>query len=92
MKLCAILGMMLLILPLIGCATYASLEHGEAGSPLVFGGTRIDLDRVVNQSENNAWLDKQAIYNPVLDMPFSMVSDTLLVPYTVFLAAARKFR
>jgi len=66
-----------------GCGTYASLEHGESSDLIIFGGVRTDAAFIRYQSQQNGWLKKQQFYNPYLDLPFSAVSDVILLPYTI---------
>jgi uncharacterized protein YceK len=80
-----------------GCATYASLEGNEANK--VYGGARLDAtliseglspDSTPAQSKKvergmlvcEAWCG-------MVDMPFSAVADTVLLPVTVPLALTR---
>jgi uncharacterized protein YceK len=77
---------------LSGCGTYASLEHSSINSPIVLGGTRTDIAQAVGETNNNEWLSKQRLYNPVLDLPFSLISDLVLMPFTIPLALVIKFR
>ncbi len=70
-----------------GCATVrtvpslASPEH-----PKIYSGTRLDLNAV---SENEAALKKfnaKAPEHPLIDLPFSALLDTLLLPVTLSVA------
>jgi uncharacterized protein YceK len=80
-----------------GCATYASLA-GQDGSK-VYGGTRLDATLISESLSPDSEVAKSdKIEHPVLvweaccglvDMPFSLVADTVLLPVTVPLALGR---
>lgn len=66
-----------------GCGTYASLQHRGFSDPIIFGGVRIDLLSIKHKSQQNEWLKKQKLYNPYIDIPFSVFPDLFLLPYTI---------
>jgi len=78
------------MLLLSGCATYASLEHRKNTDPVVFGGTRTDLHALQQPSPHNAWLAKQALYIPLIDLPLSLMTDVILLPFTLSYAVLQK--
>jgi uncharacterized protein YceK len=88
---------MLVSLPALGgCASYASLG-GMDGSK-VYGGTRLDATLISESlSPDSAAARSDKIEHPVLvweaccgivDMPFSFIADTVLLPVTVPMAIA----
>jgi uncharacterized protein YceK len=78
-----------------GCATYGSL--GCKDGARVYGGTRVDAALIAEGLAPSPEVAKaKAVEQPVLvwaaccglvDMPFSFVADTALLPITVSLAA-----
>jgi uncharacterized protein YceK len=73
-----------------GCATYSTISAAVPGSQMVFSGTRLDLD-VAGGNEIGARKFKAAppAY-PLIDLPFSVLLDTLIFPLT-FSAATYEF-
>lgn len=84
MKILNKLMVLLVMGQLAGCGTYASMQKYGTPSPdkLVMGGVRTDID-AASGAATDPWLSKQTIYNPYIDMPFSLVADVLLLPYTL---------
>jgi len=74
---------LVLALQLAGCATVRTLDAAKPGAPVVYAGTRLDLyalnggccamDRFGAEAPKHAWLD----------LPFSLLLDTLFLPFTV---------
>lgn len=63
-----------------GCATYRTLEHGTAGSPKFFSGTRLDWHAF---NDNKVALKKFKVdppEYPLLDLPASFVLDLAISP------------
>lgn len=75
---------LVVIVQLAGCGTYASMQ--KYGTPhldqIVMGGVRKDIN-AASGAVKDPWLKKQTIYNPYIDMPFSLIADVLLLPYTL---------
>ncbi len=72
------------IATLSGCATYNSIETAGRGDNLLYSGIRLDSCAL---TENSVCLKK---FNtappryPLIDLPASLVLDTVLLPYTLF--------
>jgi uncharacterized protein YceK len=88
-----LLAVLLTVPTLGGCATYGSLTDKDGCK--VFGGTRLDATIVSENLRPNSEARKQGVAPPVMvwaagcgmvDMPFSMLADALLLPVTVPLA------
>lgn len=65
-----------------GCATYRTISAVTHGSPRVYSGTRLDINAI---SDNHAALKKfdvETPEHPVLDLPASIVLDTVIFPLT----------
>lgn len=70
-----------LLLP--GCASVRTADAAKQGAPLIYSGTRLDwyslhggccpMDRFGAEAPKHAWLD----------LPFSMLLDTLFLPFTL---------
>ncbi len=72
---------------LTGCASVQTVYQTNAGSPKIYGGTRLDYHAV---HRDRRYLDYaywhyglEAPRNPSLDMPFSLVLDTVMLPLTL---------
>lgn len=76
------------ILPLVtGCATVRTLDGARSNMPLVYSGTRLDL-----YAMNGGCCPKDRFgalppRYPLLDLPGSMLLDTLLLPFSLAAAA-----
>lgn len=70
-----------------GCATISAISTAERGSPKVYAGTRLDLHAIAgNESALRRFRTEPPRY-PWLDLPFSALLDTLMVPLTLSVAA-----
>lgn len=71
------------ILLLPGCATVRTLDAAKPGAPIIYSGTRLDWYSLNNgccaQDRFGAVAPKYA----ALDLPASMLLDTLLLPFAV---------
>jgi uncharacterized protein YceK len=71
-----------------GCGTVRTMpELGTYGRPQVYSGTRLDLSAV---REDQAGLDRfkaKPPAHPLLDLPFSTILDTLILPVVLPAAA-----
>ncbi len=67
----------LVCLCLSGCGTFANLAAG----PAIYGGVRRDL---------NVHRDMMSVSFAMLDVPFSLIFDTALLPATVILSLVRE--
>ncbi|MGX5218025.1 MULTISPECIES: YceK/YidQ family lipoprotein [Pseudomonas] len=78
--------MLALLLVTSGCATVSTLDAAKADAPVVYAGTRLDW-YVLNGG--CCPLDRfgaQAPAMPGLDLPFSALLDTLLLPLSLITA------
>ncbi|MCV9921260.1 YceK/YidQ family lipoprotein [Pseudomonas sp. BT-42-2] len=86
----ALLGVLVLA-QLGGCATVRTLDASKPGAPLVYAGTRLDW-YVMNGG--CCPLDRfgaEAPAYPRLDLPGSLLLDTLLLPLSVLTALGVSF-
>ena len=75
--------LLLACLALGGCASLRTLDAAQADAPIIYSGTRLDwyslhggccpMDRFGAEAPKHAWLD----------LPFSVLLDTLFLPFTV---------
>ena len=65
-----------------GCATYRTVSAVERGSPRVYSGTRLDLNAIENDSIQLKKFQAKPPKYPVLDLPASLVLDTVMLPLT----------
>jgi uncharacterized protein YceK len=75
---------------LMGCGTVSSFAQFHRETPIVYSGTRMDAAAIAN---DQATLDKFELdppSAPAVDLPFSVVADTILLPGTLAAAAYRK--
>jgi uncharacterized protein YceK len=72
-----------------GCGTLLNTAHypHASGGEEIYGGVQLDY-RVVAQEHQKRSATTVAL--ALLDMPFSLVGDTLTLPYTVALAMSRE--
>ena len=70
-----------------GCGTIRTMPNmGSYESPKVYSGTRLDYNAATG---NRTGLDKfktEAPAHPALDLPFSVLVDTFILPVTVSIA------
>jgi uncharacterized protein YceK len=65
-----------------GCATYRTVSAAEPGTPKLFSGTRLDL-KAIDRDEHGAARFRAPPPNyPWLDLAFSAVVDTFILPLT----------
>jgi len=83
MKIFRLIVILFSIQLLNGCGTYASLEHRQSTDPVIFGGVRTNANYIKYPTNRNSWLQKQAVYSPYLDFPFSAFSDVILLPFSI---------
>lgn len=70
-----------------GCATISAVSTAERGSPKVYAGTRLDLHAIAGNASALRRFHTEAPRYPWLDLPFSAVLDTLILPLTLSAAA-----
>lgn len=77
---------LLLALTCSGCATVNTLNSDKTDPPLVYSGTRLDWYALHDGCCAQERFGAQAPAYPGVDLPFSLLLDTLLLPLS--LAAA----
>ncbi|KHL73387.1 lipoprotein [Pseudomonas putida] len=83
---------MLAVLLLDGCATVRTLDANKPGAPVVYAGTRLDLYVINGGCCPKDHFGAQAPTYPRLDLPGSMLLDTLLLPLSLLTAAGVGFQ
>ncbi len=79
-------GIFLLIatsLPLGGCATFRTLSTFDPERPKIYSGTRLDLNVTVGDESWPRKFGLEPPRYPVIDLPFSFVLDTVMLPATI---------
>ncbi|MBF8780071.1 YceK/YidQ family lipoprotein [Pseudomonas fulva] len=66
-----------------GCATVRTLDAARPGAPVVYAGTRLDLYAIGGGCCAMDRFGAPAPAHPRLDLPGSLVLDTLLLPLSV---------
>ncbi|MBA6099821.1 MULTISPECIES: YceK/YidQ family lipoprotein [Pseudomonas] len=77
---------------LSGCATVRTLDANKPGAPVVYAGTRLDLYVINGGCCPQDRFGAQAPSYPGLDLPGSMLLDTLLLPLSLLTAAGVGFQ
>jgi uncharacterized protein YceK len=80
-----------LALAMTGCATARTLGAAKPGAPLVYAGTRLDLYAMQGGCCAMDRFGAQAPSYPGLDLPGSVLLDTLLLPLSLLTAAGVGF-
>ena len=65
-----------------GCATYNTISAAKPGSPKIYSGTRLDLNAIQNNEFALLKFKTAPPKNPAVDLPFSFLFDTLMLPLT----------
>ncbi|MCL2760426.1 MAG: YceK/YidQ family lipoprotein [Desulfuromonadales bacterium] len=81
-----LLFLILLLFSLFGCGTILAREHGSMYPGELYPATRFDAESIHSDFEPCSFIciaPFGTIFG-VLDMPFSVVSDTLLLPYDIY--------
>ena len=81
-----------LALQLAGCATARTLDAAKPGAPVVYSGTRLDLYAMQGGCCAEDRFGAEAPKYPGLDLPGSMLLDTLLLPLSLLTAAGIGFQ
>ena len=63
-----------------GCATYSTISAAQPGSPKIYSGTRLDLNALQNNEFALLKFKVDPPQNPLLDLPFSILFDTIMLP------------
>jgi len=77
---------------LSGCATVRTLDANKPGAPVVYAGTRLDLYVINGGCCPRDRYGADAPGYPALDLPGSMLLDTLLLPLSLLTAAGVGFQ
>lgn len=73
----------LLLLSTTGCATYRTISEAQSGTAKVFSGTRLDARAIKGDAiQTKKFIATPPSY-PAIDLPFSLVTDILILPLTV---------
>lgn len=84
MKPSAAIGLMLLaILQVSGCATVRTLDAAKLGAPIIYSGTRLDWYSLNDGCCPRERFGAMAPKHAALDLPASLLLDTLLLPFAV---------
>lgn len=78
-----LLAGLLLAMAVSGCATVRTLDAAKPGAPVVYSGTRLDLYALQGGCCAEDRFGAEAPTYPGLDLPGSMVLDTLFLPLSV---------
>ena len=79
----ALVFALLVVLCATGCATVRTLDAAMPGAPVVYSGTRLDLYALQGGCCAEDRFGAEAPKYPGLDLPGSMVLDTVLLPLSV---------
>ena len=79
----ALLAGLLLAMAVSGCATVRTLDAAKPGAPVVYSGTRLDLYALQGGCCAEDRFGAEAPTYPGLDLPGSIVLDTLFLPLSV---------
>lgn len=82
--------LVLLSLQLMGCGTISSFAHFGRETPVVYSGTRMDAAAIANDQATLDKFEMDPPSAPAVDLPFSVLADTVLLPGTLAVAAYRK--
>ena len=70
-----------------GCATIRTAPNlASYGSPKVYSGTRLDYNAAAGNREGLEKFKAEAPKYPLIDIPFSAILDTVLLPMTLSVA------
>jgi len=83
---------LLATLAVSGCATVRTLDANKPGAPVVYAGTRLDLYVMNGGCCPKDHFGAEAPGYPGLDLPGSMLLDTLLLPLSLLTAAGVGFQ
>ncbi len=76
--------LLVMALGLNGCATIRTMPTlASPGSPKVYSGARLDYNAVTNDGEDLGKFKTAAPAYPLIDLPFSMVLDTIILFVTI---------
>jgi len=70
-------------LSLGGCATFRTLSTFDPERPKIYSGTRLDLNVTVGDESWPRKFGLEPPRYPVIDLPFSFILDTVMLPSTI---------
>ena len=73
----------LLLMSVTGCATYRTISTADLDSAKVFSGTRLDIRAMCGEVEPTREFKAAPPLYPVIDIPFSVAMDVVLLPLTI---------
>ncbi len=76
-------GLLLGLLLSSGCASVRTLDAAQAGAPVIYSGTRLDWYSVQGGCYPVERFGASAPKYAALDLPFSVLLDTLLLPWAL---------
>lgn len=81
----AVILLIVVLLP-VGCGTVN--DASSDGGPRIYGGTRLHLVKLTEDSPNDPRVERVfpeplIVALHVIDFPFSLVADTLILPYSI---------
>jgi uncharacterized protein YceK len=76
------LGLLLLVV-LHGCASVSTLDGSKLNMPLIYSGTRLDWYALQGGCCPVQRFGSEAPSYPGVDLPFSVLFDTLVLPFTL---------
>ncbi|MEG0248903.1 MAG: YceK/YidQ family lipoprotein [Pseudomonas sp.] len=85
-------GLALLAAVVSGCASVRTLDAAKPGAPIVYSGTRLDLYAMQGGCCAMDRFGAEAPQYPGLDLPASMLLDTLLLPLSALTALGIGFQ
>ena len=65
-----------------GCATVNTLQALDDGSPVLFSGSRLNAEALIDRNRAERRAGTEAPRNAALDLPFSAALDLWLLPIT----------
>lgn len=73
---------------LAGCATISTMpDLGSYDHPTIFSGTRLDFNALTGDVQDLRKFGSAPPDSPLLDLPFSLILDLIILPVTFPLAA-----
>ena len=81
-KACSV-WLLLAILVSSGCASVRTLDAAQAGAPVIYAGTRLDWYSLQGGCYPVERFGAQAPKYAALDLPFSALLDTVLLPWAL---------
>jgi uncharacterized protein YceK len=71
----------------VGCGTVQTMPSLERyGTPKIYSGVRLDFHTIVGNESHLKRLKVKPPAYPLLDLPFSLILDTIILPVTFPLA------